>query len=298
MASIAVHNTPRRSAVAVALWCLTAACSGDEPVASASSEPDTVALAPIVLADDYPADAAQAMSTMASSALYREALDGPAFTLTGVVQADNAVPGDSLVEPTHDQRVCRPFRDVFMPRRGTSVGSAIVWIAGIEAGKANTLPMRTSVRIDNCRLDPRVHVVAQGGTVLVGSRDAIVSRLRFIDALGRPDEPRALVPLNDFGQVVPNPDIARTAGLIEVRDDRHPWVRGFIAVAPHPYVTVTDVRGTFRFDSVPAGTHELIVFSEALGVLRQVVDVQRDSSIVLRYGALPDSTTSPDSAGR
>jgi hypothetical protein len=128
-----------------------------------------------------------------------------------------------------------------------------------------------------------VHAVAQGGTVLVGSRDAMASRLRMLNAIDGA-APRAFVSLSDHGQVVPEPDIARTPGLVEVRDDKHPWVRGFIAVATHPYITVTDATGSFRFSGVPAGRHEVIVFSETLGVMRRVIEVRRDTSVQFFYG--------------
>ena len=198
--------------------------------------------------------------------------------------ADADVSGDSLVEPTHDRQACNPFRDIFMPRRNEGVGNAVVWIADISSGKADDLPRRTTVRLNDCSLHPRVHVIARGGTVLVGSGDAMVSRLRFADATGTLSDPRALISFNDFGQVVPSRDVARTSGLVEIRDDKHPWVRGFVVVASHPYVVVTAPDGSFRIDDVPAGIYEVIVFSEALGVLRQRVDVGADTRLELRFG--------------
>jgi hypothetical protein len=231
-------------------------------------------------------DEASAIATLAPSAGgagYRETVGSSAFVVSGVVEADGAFTADTLIQPTHDQRVCRPFRDVITPRQRNAVGNAIVWIAGITSGKANDLPRRTSVRLDDCRLEPRVHVIAEGGTVLVGSRDAMESRIRMTEILAPKHTARAIIPLNDFGQVVPDADVARTAGLVEVSDDRHPWVRGYIAVSPHPYIAVTTASGAFQFTGVPAGKHELIVFSEALGIMRRVIEVNSNTQVELKY---------------
>ena len=100
-----------------------------------------------------------------------------------------------------------------------------------------------------------------------------MSRLHFVDVAGvdaagvvaGAGSVRATVLFNDVGQVVPTSDATARAGLVEVRDDLHPWVRAFIAVAPHPFVAVTRADGQFRFDSVPSGRYTLVVWSEVLG---------------------------------
>jgi plastocyanin len=39
----------------------------------------------------------------------------------------------------------------------------------------------------------------------------------------------------------------------------HSWMRAWIIVAEHPYHAVTDARGAFRIDGVPAGKHKLLL---------------------------------------
>ena len=95
-----------------------------------------------------------------SSSPYREVAAAGTYIVSGVVEVDGAVASDTLIEPTHDQRVCRPFRDVVTPGVRGGVGNAVVWIAGITSGKPNDLPRRTSIRLNDCHLEPRVHVIA------------------------------------------------------------------------------------------------------------------------------------------
>jgi hypothetical protein len=118
---------------------------------------------------------------------------------------------------------------------------------------------------------PRVQRVAVGSTVLVNSRDAMRSRLRFVE-LGT-GTVRATVEHNDAGQVVPSTAASAAPGIVAIRDDLHPWVRGYLAVAPHPFVAVTGDDGIFRFERVPPGTYTLVVWHERLGARTQRVTV-------------------------
>lgn len=206
------------------------------------------------------------------------------YTLSGSVTAAPGIAGDTVVRPTHDLSVCKPFNDVFMPRKGVGVGNAIVWINGIVRGKPQSLPRRTNIQLKQCRLEPRVHVVATGGAVIAGSGDRMISRIRVFDVLtGSRGALRALIPFSDFGQVVPISPIADSGGLYEVTDDMHPWVRGFIAVSSHPYIAVSDATGAFSMDGVPAGDYEIVIFSEALGTMRRMVSISHDTAISLEF---------------
>jgi hypothetical protein len=277
-----LHVRLLRWALCITLGVPLAACDTDSDPLHGASASDTTAAAYF---GNYTREEAALIATLARGAggttgtRYEVIADStPTWSISGAVTADASIRGDSLVEPLAGARACRPFRDTPMPRRGDGVGNAIVWLTGVGRGRANDLPRRTSVRLANCALSPRVHIVAQGGTVLVGSHDAIEARLRLHEAIGDPARPRATVMLNDFGQIVPNSAIAAEPGLVEVRDDHLPWVRGYIAVSPHPYVAITDATGAFRLDGVPSGTYQLVVFSETLGV--RVRDVRVEQSNV------------------
>ena len=153
------------------------------------------------------------------------------------------------------------------------MGDAVVWLAGVRTGPADTSTWRPRLELDGCRLQPRVQRVRVGSTVQVASYDAMSSRLRFT-ADADPAQPLALVSFTDAGQVVPVEGLTRTPGIVRVRDDRHPWVLGVLAVAPHPWVAVTQPDGRFRFDAVPPGRYTLVVWQEALGTRTQPLRVE------------------------
>jgi hypothetical protein len=213
----------------------------------------------------------------------------------GTVQFDGDLPPDSLLQPTHDTSICKPV--VHAPFVGSKhgLGDAIVWLAGVTTGPADTSSRRVPLTLTNCQLQPRVQRAAVGATLLVGSRDAMNVRLRFLSSDHTPGvdttgataavEPRALVPLADAGAVVPITSVLAEPGLVEVRDDHHPWVRGWIAVAPHPYVAVSNANGEFTFDRVPAGAYVLVTWHERLGRVEMPVMVEAgvETRMVVRF---------------
>lgn len=172
-------------------------------------------------------------------------------------------PKDTSITPTHDLAVCRPFSETLVLSREGGVGDAVVWLSGVDSGPRDDAPRRVRLTLDGCRLSPRVQRIAAGSTVLVNSRDAMMSRLQFT-ANGEA-APRATLLLSDAGQVVPTAQASAAPGLVRVSDDMHPWVRAWLVVAPHPFVAVTAADGNFRFDGVPPGRYTLHVWHERLG---------------------------------
>ncbi len=185
-------------------------------------------------------------------------------TIVGRVGGGERASRDTIITPTHDLQACQPFTQRAVPSAGDGVGNAVAWLVGVASGPADMDKRRASLRLAGCRLEPRVQRVPVGSTVMVTSADVMSSRLRFVD-VGEPNAIRATVMLNDAGQVVPTSKAADRPGLVEVRDDLHPWVRAWIAVSPHPFVAITSADGQFRFDGVPDGRYTLVVWSEALG---------------------------------
>jgi hypothetical protein len=193
-------------------------------------------------------------------------------------------PLDTSITPTHDRSVCRPFTQSLVPSRAGGVGNSVVWLAGVTQGPRDDAPRRVRVLLDGCRLEPRVQRVAAGGTVMLTSRDAMMTRLQFLDLDGG-SASRGTVLFNDAGQVVPSSEAAQRPGLVLIRDDLHPWVRGYLAVTPHPFVAVTAADGLFRFDNVPPGQYTLVVWHERFGTKQQRirVDAQVETRVALSY---------------
>lgn len=224
------------------------------------------------------ARAATASPDAASLARAAGGADGTQYTVRnvptpGVIigHVGGGSPLDTSITPTHDLAVCRPFSESIVPSREGGVGNAVVWLMGVSHGPRDNTPRRVKLTLDGCRLDPRVQRVARGSTIMISGRDAMMSRLQFTGT--GEAVPRATVLLSDAGQMVPTDDATSAPGLLQVTDDKHPWVRAWIVVAPHPFVAVTDADGQFRFDGVPPGRYTMVTWHERLGVKRSQLRV-------------------------
>ena len=283
------HRGPWRVAVVLTVVCAMAACqdaaeSTSDTSGAAVSTPAS-AVGGRVRAMSSADSAVLLLSTDASN--YRSVADSASLrggTIVGHVEMSKTIAGDSAIVPDVDIDVCKPFTETRTPSQGRGVGNAIVWLAGVHSGPVADAPRRAWLRLDRCRLEPRVQRVALGGTLQVSSHDAMTSRLRFAD-VGRPEAVRTRVMLTDAGQLVPTAEVAAQPGLIEVRDEQHPWVRAYVAVAAHPFLAITDPLGRYRFDSVPPGTYTMVTWQEQLGVrvARVLVTRGATTTITTRY---------------
>jgi hypothetical protein len=207
--------------------------------------------------------------------------------ITGVVTADAARQRDSTVVPLGAESDCGtrltiPAVDV---RAGRLV-NAVVWLDA-RAGKPLPVERRFELAHENCIVQPRVQAVVVGGTLNVNSDDATVVHLRFARARGggASDSTLAVVRETDAGQVVPVTGLFQHPGMIAVTSDTQPWMRAWIRVFDQPYFDVTDRAGTFRMDSVPAGTYRLTVWQDRVGMRTRTVRVRpnEETRVTVRY---------------
>jgi hypothetical protein len=288
---VASAPTSARRAVLVgsALVALITACGGGEvDEYGAPRAPDPLLSAPPVVLARSLARASGEVAYVVDSAVAQ----GSTGRIQALVRASDALPPDTLTRPTHDAQTCVPAPDAPFTGSRDGLGDAVAWLVGVRRGAADPAPRRVTISLAGCQIQPRISRVPLGATVLVRSADAIDARLRFLDVTDErpsrvsgdstpsamvvsPTAPRALVPLFDAGAVVPLTSVTATPGLVEIRDDRHPWVRGWLAVAPHPFVAISDASGRFTFDGVPTGRYVLVTWHERLGTVATDVRVER-----------------------
>jgi hypothetical protein len=204
-------------------------------------------------------------------------------TIRGTVEIEGEAPADTSVRTGRDERVCgATLVDRSVVRQGDRLGGAVVWLSGLRRGKALPTARRYEVTLERCQLTPRAQAVLAGGTLNVRSRDPLQTRFRFVRQPA--GETIGFVTENDDGQVVPVERVLRVPGQVDVRNDTHPWVRGFLFIFDQPYFATTPPAGTFSLDDVPAGSYRLSAWHERFGRVDTTITVQpgQTADVVLR----------------
>lgn len=143
------------------------------------------------------------------------------------------------------------------PKRGLQ--NAVIMIP--EAGGKKTRGRSRSLVLDNknCAFVPHVQVAPVGSEVLLLNSDPILHDVHA--RLG--SETLFNIGLPTWRQV--KKQLNRT-GIITIECDvLHTWMSAYILVTSSPYFAVTDEKGEFAIDGIPAGTYEIEVWHEKLG---------------------------------
>jgi hypothetical protein len=269
-AALVPHPAAALAPLLAALVAL-AACSQSDDAAAATGRPAR-------------GSGPRAASIIAASrSPYRPTTVANGGSVRGVVELDGDAPRDTTVRPTRDEAVCgTSLTDRTTDRRGDRLGGVVVWLGDVRAGKVLPRARRFELTNERCQIVPRVQAAVVGGTLNVRNADATLHRTRFLRQ--EDGDVLALVSQTDAGQVVPVERVLVAPGLVEVRNDQHPWMRGWIAVFDHPYYGVTARDGAFAFDSVPPGTYRVVAWHERLGKVEQRVTIAagKDSRVVIK----------------
>jgi len=111
----------------------------------------------------------------------------------------------------------------------------------------------------NCAFSPRIQVAPLGSELRLKNSDPILHTVHA--RLGQ--ETLFNVGLPRWRQVTKT---LTRSGIIRINCDvLHTWMSAAIVVTESPYYTVTDQRGRFIIDQLPAGDYEMEIWQEKLG---------------------------------
>ncbi|MGH7198039.1 MAG: carboxypeptidase regulatory-like domain-containing protein [Candidatus Omnitrophota bacterium] len=65
---------------------------------------------------------------------------------------------------------------------------------------------------------------------------------------------------------------------ITIKCDVHPWMKGYLAVLPHPYFAVTGADGAFTIGNLPPGEYLVEAWHEKLGAQSQKIKIEPQSA--------------------
>ena len=186
-------------------------------------------------------------------------------TIRGVVTMDDPLPVSTL-EVNADQAVCGdmvPDESVIADASG-HVANAVVRVTGLSWPTTVVPPTIDNVR---CRFEPHVQIAPTRSQLLVTSQDDTLHSTHSYDDRNRTDFNIAM----PFSGLEVNRPLRRP-GAVRIECDSHSWMRGWVVVS-NDFGVVTGPDGTFAFEEVPAGVHELTIWHERLGAESQTATV-------------------------
>ncbi len=131
---------------------------------------------------------------------------------------------------------------------GGGLANAFISVEGVPEGEARG-PQTRTIAIDDCVLKPYVIDGTVGDTLEIRNEDEIV----YLCALGGGPEAafkQGVLPDRSSSFQLDRPGGRR----IDCTQD-HPWLKGHVLVARHPYHAVTTASGRFAIENVPPGRY-------------------------------------------
>lgn len=193
-------------------------------------------------------------------------------TIEGIIRYKGKVPPPRKIQVVKDHETC-DLRDKLVPRIKINdqqqVAEAVVFLGDIRAGKAIE-PPATKPAIDQraCTFSPHVQVIIKDQPLEITNSDPLAHSAHITQH--RQTIYNRMQPQQGMSFELTVGDV----GLATLRCDVHDWMRAYLYVLWHPYYTVTQADGAFRFSDVPAGEYELVVWQETLGEQTRTVKVE------------------------
>jgi plastocyanin len=154
------------------------------------------------------------------------------------------------------------FSEQYMVKNG-GLQNVFVYVKDGMSGKVYA-PSTTPVVLDQkgCRYTPHVIGVMVGQPVDFTNSDATMHNVHVMPEInGAQSMDVSQPPRGGETQRV----FLKSELMMPVRCNNHPWMQGFLNVAPNPFFAVTDEAGHFEIKGLPPGTYTLAAVHEILG---------------------------------
>ena len=152
--------------------------------------------------------------------------------------------------------------------------NVVVYVKEGLEGYAFT-PSANPVRIDNnqCTYKPHVSAVQVGQPVELYNSDATLHNMHSYSTANKSFN--VGLPIQGMKQVK---KFSSAELPVTIKCDVHPWMKGYLAVLPHPYFAVTGADGRFEIKNLPPGEYLLEAWHEKLGVQSQKIKIEPQSA--------------------
>ncbi len=195
-------------------------------------------------------------------------------TLAGTVRLSGAPPPPRVLRVNNEKRFCGsivPDQSLMAAPDG-GLGNVVVTLHGPGLQRRPGRPR--AIQLDNigCRFAPHVQAAPVGSSLLLLNSDHILH-----DAHARIG-PRTL-----FNDGLPRwrrvTRTLREPGVMRIICELHrAWMSAYIVVTVNRFFAVTDSRGRYAINGIPAGAYEVRFWHERLGRMAQPVTVRQGTT--------------------
>ncbi|MHB8875932.1 MAG: carboxypeptidase regulatory-like domain-containing protein [Myxococcaceae bacterium] len=199
-------------------------------------------------------------AALAAGPAYEEVQVTDGGRVTGRVRLTTPPPARAPLKVEKDVPVCgatQPDITYVVGAEG-ALANVVVVIDGVTRGKP--LGKREALLDQKgCRFTPRVLAFPKGTKLEIRSSDPTLHNTHV--QRGGKDVFNVALPVMDM-KVTKK---LKEPGVHAIGCDVHTFMKGWVFVTEHPYVTVTDAQGRFELADVPPGTYRLRAWHEAAG---------------------------------
>jgi plastocyanin len=188
-------------------------------------------------------------------------------TISGTITYGGAPPAAKTIKATKDTEACGATipDEALMVDAGKGIKNVVVRITDIKKGKKwEAKPVLDQKK---CHFQPHVLVVQAAQDMKILNSDGILHNIHTYSTANPSINVAQPKFKKEMTQKFAKPEI------IKVTCDAHNWMLGWLVVSDHPYVAVTDEKGTYRLTDVPPGDYKVEVWHETLGKTEKTVKV-------------------------
>lgn len=182
----------------------------------------------------------------------------------------NELPDDSIIVDVKTGALANAVVWFSTPPEGGTRDWA--FLQKVKDHEVNLLAKQVTFDQKFCRFKPHILLIPKGWDVQLASQDDVAHNVHtfpFANDATNVVVPAAKLDANGaaarvvFGPVQRQAMAERTP--FKVQCDIHPWMVGAWVIMDHPYYAVTDEKGEFSIDKIPAGKYQVKVWHLKLG---------------------------------